>query len=379
MAQNYKDDDTSLWRELLRSYDDFLRQDPINFLLSADEHVSHDTLLWAFAYNEREHEAHDYLLDLDPHRADKHYFTSEQIVRSRQYDEALALYERVSRRVPRIIEAYVGKGRALNALAEYDGAVAHYTLALEFATALVAIYCDLAEVSEEVGLHKLALEAADEAIKLFPGTELTARAYRCKIQALDHLDKQDEAQALRDQLRRYGETPQEDARAQYMHVLKRYGEDLDYYAHELERQPREIGVYLRKGALLEGMQWYNEALATYEEALKVAAANVQVHIGKGRVLKKRNQPIEALVAFEQARQYEPDNANIHIDIGEMLLLLGRYPEAIAAFEQALLHDAGNPDALSGRRQALVASREHNTPRESLGDGMTRPDACPTDS
>ncbi|HEX6777314.1 MAG TPA: tetratricopeptide repeat protein [Ktedonobacterales bacterium] len=283
----------------------------------------------------------------------------------RQFERALAAYERAARLDPRSAGAQNNKAAALIELKRYDEALAACDLALLLDPDLLSAHHNRAAALLGLNRYQEALRECAQALRLDSNNPL---AYSNQAAALLGL-KQYEAALLA--CERAIELAPDSASAyskkgRALLALKRYTEAAAACEWAVHLDPQHVRAYLNLGAALLELRNYQEALAAYEQAIQLGPLRAGAHAGKGRALKYLLRYEEAVEAFDQSIRLAPAQANFYHQKGKALLGLKRPEEALEAYERAiqldpalaLTHaDAGDALSTLNRHQEALEAYE----------------------
>jgi len=278
------------------------------------------------------------------------------LLNSGRFDEALALYVRVTQLTPRDGSAFYNKGVALDGLKRYEEAIASYDRAIQLNPSHVSSHYNRGVALGSLKRHAESIAAYELTLRLDP-TKVNAHYNKGVI--YDELKRYEEAIASYDAALRCnpGATHPSYTNAHYnkgiaLSSLKRYEEAIACYDAALRIEPRKVSAYYSKGVALGHLRRYEEAIAAYEQALHLDPGRISAYTSKGGALYSLKRYKESLLAYEQAIARDPNNATAHDGCGWALNKLGRYEEAQAAFELATRLDPNYANAFDGQGNAL---------------------------
>jgi tetratricopeptide (TPR) repeat protein len=185
------------------------------------------------------------------------------------------------------------------------------------------------------GDHAAALAAADQAIKIAPGS---AEAYHLRGCALSGLARREAA------LDAFRQAVTLDPALTYVHyrialeldLLGRYGEALGALNAFTSTDPDDVAPLVLRGAILFDLERYEDALDAFTVALQRQPGAGQVHLNRARVLRRLGRYREALAGYDQAFRLSPELERRGAGVlkAVTLTLAGRYDEALTAFTAA---------------------------------------------
>jgi tetratricopeptide (TPR) repeat protein len=276
----------------------------------------------------------------------------QELYQNRSYDEALAAYDQALLLSPDDLQAWMGKGRVLNALGDQNRSLLAYQNATR-------IDPDDQEAWFFVGLNWFLLQDLNESLTaLERALEIDGnytRAWELKSAVLAQMGKNDEALAASKRARMTS-APSDTEMLSHSWVsesfiLRQMGRDDEALA-ALENaatiDPKNYDAWILLGEALQGRGEYNRSLAAYDSLLVHIAPTsppmlALVLIDKGSVLVEMGryeeardlylQTIDLNFSLEPLDQYYLGRA----ELGEAvsLLRLGDYGEALEAFNRSM--------------------------------------------
>ncbi len=171
-------------------------------LANSNDNVSHIieegfNLFEAQSYDEAI-ACYDKAIKLAPNNKDAHYYKGNVLFEMGLYEEAVECYDHVIELAPNYTLAYYNKGNTLFGLARYDEAIICCDKVIEldpnYATSM---YSFKANALFGLGRYEEAIVYYDKVIELYPEDEY---AYQYKIEALSYLGRDDEIQAVLNQM-----------------------------------------------------------------------------------------------------------------------------------------------------------------------------------
>jgi len=236
--------------------------------------------------------------------------------RQREFDLALASYDRALALRPDFAVALYNRGVTLQGLDRCEEALASYDRAL-------AAQPDHVEALNNRGVMLQRLKRDEEALASYR----RALALRPDfVEALNNL----------------GNT---------LRQLKRYDEALASYDRVLAMRPGRTDALNNRGNTLQAMKRYEEALASYDRALTQRPDYAEALNNRGAALKELRRYDEALASHDRALALRPDYADAHINRGVTLRNLARFDEALASYGRALA--LRSDDALAHWNKSLL--------------------------
>jgi tetratricopeptide (TPR) repeat protein len=278
--------------------------------------------------------------------------TGQELYQNLSYEEALAAYDQALLLSPDDLQAWMGKGKVLNALGDQNRSLLAYQNATR-------IYPEDQEAWFFVGLNWFLLQDLNESLTaLEMALEIDGnytRAWELKSAVLAQMGKNDEALAASKRARMTS-APSDTEMLSHSWVsesfiLRQMGRDDEALA-ALENaatiDPKNYDAWILLGEALQGRGEYNRSLAAYDSLLVHIAPTsppmlALVLIDKGSVLVEMGryeeardlylQTIDLKFSLEPLDQYYLGRA----ELGEAvsLLRLGDYEEAQEAFNRSM--------------------------------------------
>ncbi len=240
-----------------------------------------------------------------PRHFPAHFMLGSALAKTRQFEPALAAYDRALRLRPELAEAHLdigtihfSNGRHGDALLSYDRAMA---LRPDFAEAALGRCYALIQL----GRRDDALAAADQALKLRPDL---ADAWVGRGNALLDLGRLDEADTA--------------------------------YDRALAAGPQLASAWCGRGNVLLRFGRQQDAAAAFDHAIAADADFAEAWLGRGTLALSLGRHDEALAALDRAIALNPNLASAWLAKGQAAYLEKRYDEALAAWNRTL---ALNPD------------------------------------
>jgi tetratricopeptide (TPR) repeat protein len=182
----------------------------------------------------------------------------------------------------------------------------------------------LAARAQELGMHKLQLEWAREALSLNPDDPFAAN--------------------------------------QVAHAMLKNGainEALTAYDQVIEQFPENVVAKSGRAETLRSLGKYSEALTAYDQVIEQFPWDVFARAGRAETLRSLGKYSEALTAYDQVIEQFPENRVAKNGRAETLRSLGKYAEALTAYEQVIEQFPENAVARTGYVCVLVDQKEYD--------------------
>jgi tetratricopeptide (TPR) repeat protein len=217
--------------------------------------------------------------------------------RRRQFQEALAGYDRALAVRPQHCEALYNRGNALLKLKRFAEALASYDRALVVRPDHAEALNNRGNALQELERHEEALASYDRALAARP----------------------DYAEALGN-------------RGVTLQKLGRSAEALASQDRALALRPDYVEAHNNRGNALQALGRFDAALASYDLALAARPDYAEAHNNRGNALKRLKRFDEALASYDRAVAARPDYAEAHVNKSLVLLLTGNLETGWREFE-----------------------------------------------
>jgi len=153
-------------------------------------------------------------------------------------------------------------------------------------------------------------------------------------------------------------------------------EQIQAVTSEIEKDPQDPTLYLRRGELHRIHRDWDKAEADYLEARKLDSDLAAVDFCLGRMKLQSDRPAEAKPALERYLARRPDDPEGWVTQGRTLAKLGEYVAAAEAFTHAVEHsgrDRQRPEYYLERARALQAAgpKHYDEAIRGLDEGLER--------
>src|SRR5215475_10084579 len=228
-------------------------------------------------------------------------------------DEALACFDQILVRHPRVVEVLSARAIALADLGRHSEALLTCDQAIKIRPDYVDAHYNRALMLQRLGRIEEALQGCDRAIALSP-SHLNALTNRSALllalgrygEAMASADvaltiKSDHAEALNN-------------RGSALHRLGRSEVALTSYSQALAVRPGFIEASSNLGLALEALGRTEDALASYDKALAIRPDYVDALMNRGNCLMAMNRCHEAQDSYRKANSLDPENAKARFAI-----------------------------------------------------------------
>lgn len=233
-----------------------------------------------------------------PVEVQEHLEKAQQTFNEGEFEEALRLYQMLSKDVPKLPNTHIGEGDSAGKLRDYPRAIKAFQRALKL-------------ISEFPQTQRFVLEPPVQA----------------KLASAYHRNKQlDKADALFQQVIR---SAGEEAHVSWYIALGQietergnFEKARRYYIVAVQLHPDTTAAYNNLGHVLLKLNRIDEADAVFREALTLDKTLASAAFGRGEVAVKREQFTKARHYYEQAIQQTPHEPVFHKALADVLEQLG---------------------------------------------------------
>lgn len=138
---------------------------------------------------------------------------------------------------------------------------------------------------------------------------------------------------------------------------------LRWYDKQIEKNPKDTGLYYAKAALLAKEGRYEESIHTLDRIIELDPDNEKVWYIKANTLYELQRYEEAIKCFDRILEFAEKDERAWFHKGGALSKLERYKEAIECFDKAIDIDRNYTEAWLGRGNALRKLRSDDMEEE----------------
>ncbi len=135
--------------------------------------------------------------------------------------------------------------------------------------------------------------------------------------------------------------------------------DLKNLQDIVQKDPKNVKVWIELGNILMDMSRFNEAIDAYQKALSLDPKNVDVRVDMGTCYRNIGKPDIALNEFQKAIEIDPNHGMAHRNMGVVLASDVRdNAKAVKELEKylQLTPNAADADTIRGEIQRLKAAK-----------------------
>jgi len=225
---------------------------------------------------------------------------------AKEYEEAIASFDRVLQIKPDDHQAWNNRGIALGILGIYEEAIASYDRALQINPDEHQAWYNRGYALGNLGRYEEAITSYDRALQINP----------------------DEHQAW-------------SSRGYALGNLGRYEEAITSYDRALQINPEDHQAWYNRGIALGNLGRYEEAIASYDRALQIKPDKHEAWNNRGIALGNLGRYEEAIASYDRALQIKPDDHKAWSSRGYAFLRLAKFDEAFASFEKEMEFNEGS--------------------------------------
>ena len=163
-----------------------------------------------------------------------------------------------------------------------------------------------------------------------------------------------------------------------------YEEAIEEYTDAIEIDPRQAGVYNRRGRAYYEWGRYDNAVADYDKAIAIDPDNVAAYIDRGNAHLANHRSFErgeenydrALADYEEAISLSPENAVAYYNRGLAFQGKDDYARAIADYDRAIELAPDYTPAHDSRRRAYEQVEQYESALEDYDKAISiQPDSA----
>jgi tetratricopeptide (TPR) repeat protein len=280
-------------------------------------------------------------LDLNKQDAQAHYHIGKLLCDDRRdYDAAIASFERALVLKEDYYQARIGLGIALQGKGLLDKAITAHREALRLKPDDAYAHGNLGSVLLQKGWVDEAIPELREAIRL---KEDYAQAHNNLAIALLRKGRLDEAiDSYRAAIRHQEDDP--DAHVNLGLALveqKKLDEAIDSFRRAIHFKPDLAGAHGSLGIALERKGQLDKAIAAYQEAVRLNPNYRNAWLNLGAALERKQEFAKAGDAYQAGLRINDKDALAHCHLGRVLKHQGRFNESLAAYRKG--HQLGSQD------------------------------------
>jgi len=257
------------------------------------------------------------ILAADPKHFDALHLLGVIAAQSRQFEEALLLFDKAIDLCPENPAFLCNRGLALHDLGRLEEAIANFNRAIALQGNHAEAYYSRGAALQQLGqLHEAVVDYG-RALALRPGY---LEAYYNRGSAFRALD--------------------------------RWADSVADFEHVIALNPADVDAYLGKGLSLHKTGRLDDALRAYDQALALRSDCAEAYRNRGAALSELHRLDDALASCRRAIELAPSDAQSHNNLGAVWKALGSLDEALACFDRAIALSPRDSEAFNNRGNVL---------------------------
>ncbi len=243
--------------------------------------------------------------------------------------------------------AYSNRGLAYSHLKQFDRAIADYDRAIRLDPKDATAYSNRGVAYSDLRQFKRAIADFDQAIHLEPNY---ANAYVNRGNAYADLNQPALAIANYDQAIRLD---QDNAKAYYnrgsaYYDLKEFAQTIADYGQSIRLDPSNAASYYNRGLAHFDLKQFDRAIADYDRAIRLDPYYARAYHNRGYAYANLKQFVRAIADYDQAIHLDPKDATAYTNRGIAYGSLKQFDRAIVDYDRAIRLDPNNATAYDGR-------------------------------
>lgn len=243
------------------------------------------------------------------------------------------LWKDVIQKSPMKARGYNGLGLAYYNMRQYDRAIAQFERAVALHPSYGSAFNNLGNAFYQKGLYDRAIEAQTRAIALEPDNPVFYFG-----RGMSLAERGDYDSAIRDYARATSIDPgYADAHNNLGFVYHLKGDfslAIAQYSKAIDLDARNALFFGNRGLAYSGNGELDKAIEDYSQAIALAPSLVSAYSGRGVAYSLEGRHFQAISDFDRAILLEPRNAELYVSRGVALMRAGRRNEALADFQHA---------------------------------------------
>jgi len=279
------------------------------------------------------------------------------LLRSRRFDEALALSRETLKLYPNFAEAHYLCGLSALSLNQLADAIDALTRATELEKAAPHYHCNLGEAFRRDGNLDRAVECLNSALSLKPDYEIArynlgSSLFQKKTYKRALVEFQTLVKAFPDNAGYWV------ALADTHRELGAIGQAILSYRHALKQSPDNFAGHYNLGLLLLEKAEFGTALEHCQKAVELSPENGLAHSNLGHCFVGLEELDDAMNAYADALEIMPDSSDLMVHIARIWLEVADFAQAAHWFARTLELEPDNIKAQVG--VALIKSDNEQT-------------------
>ncbi len=297
----------------------------------ADAHLNHGSALKALKQFEVALASYEKAISIKPDYAEAYYNRGIAFQELKQFEAALASYDKAISIKPDYAKAYSNRGIALKEFKQFEAALASYNKAISIKPDFAEAYLNRGIAFQELKQFEAALASYDKAISIKPDY---AEAYYNRGNALNELKQFHAALASYDKAIsiKLDYTKAYSNRGNALNKLKQFEAALASYDKAISIKPDDAEAYSNRGIALQELKQFEAALASYDKAISLKPDHAEAYSNRGIALNELEQFEAAIASYDKAISIKPDHAEAFLNKSLALLLIGEFGSGWPLYE-----------------------------------------------
>ncbi len=300
------------------------------------------------------------VIKLDPNSANAYYNRGLAYYHKKEYDQAIADYNKAIAINPNYTDAYIYRGNAYNEKKESDKAMADYNKAIAIDPNSTNAYIYRGLAYEQKKEYDQAIVDYNKAIAINPNYT-DAYIYRGNA----YNEKKESDKAMADYNKAIAIDPNSTNAYIYRGLAyeqkKEYDQAIVDYNKAIAIDPNSANAYIYPGLAYYEKKEYDQAIADYNKAITIDPNSANAYYNRGLAYKQKKEYDQAIVDYNKAIAIDPNSANAYDYDNRGLAYYHKkeYDQAIADYNKAIAIDPNYADAYYNRGLAYYHKKEYD--------------------
>jgi tetratricopeptide (TPR) repeat protein len=257
---------------------------------------------------------------------------------------------------PDSAEAHYQRANVLKDQRDWEAALAEYDRAIALKPDYAHAFCNRAVVLGQMRMLPEAVASYERAIALDP-TDALARYNRGML--MNGMGQKDAAlESFNNAIACNADFfPAHFGRAALLQEQKQWAASLASYDRAIALNTGDAAAHYNRGTVLKEIEQWPDALESYDRAIALNAEFALAHAARAETLQQLNRLPEALHSYDRAIELNPDEATYHDGRGVLLHKMGRFADALVSYNRAIVTNPNYPQAYFNRGTAQAKLRD----------------------
>jgi tetratricopeptide (TPR) repeat protein len=300
--------------------------------------------------------------------ASKLFTIGRQKAQAKDFEEALAYYEKALRADPKNSEAYYRAGACYFLLKQYEKAIESYKRAIQIDSNFAGAYHNLGNVYDELAQYEEAIMVYKQAIRIDPNDVASYKRLGFTYGSAGQYEKERESYEKVISINpNYEFADTQNALGVAYNRLGRYEEAAKALKQAVKVMPDEWDSYWWLALSYDKLGDYVNAINAFEQCVRIKPDNTHAFFLLGLAYNKIGLYEKSIETYRHIIKIEPNYAHAHHWLGVAFQNLRRYKEAVEAFRKSLTIDPNyvptyidlgfTYSALNSYKDAIAAYKE----------------------